>query len=58
MMPGRFSMKLNINTEKIFQNGPKNPAMLASVLIIYGAAMALAVLKSIKDSEGGEEAAG
>ncbi len=58
MMPGRFSMKLNINTEKIFQNGPKNPAMLAGVLIIYGAAMALAVLKSIKDSEGGEEAAG
>jgi hypothetical protein len=58
MLPGRFSMKLNINSEKLFQNGAKNPAMLAGVVILYGAAMALAVIKSIRDSEGGKEAAG
>jgi hypothetical protein len=51
-------MKLNINSEKLFQNGAKNPAMLAGVVILYGAAMALAVIKSIRDSEGGKEAAG
>ena len=58
MMPGRFSMKLNINSEKLFQNGAKNPAMLAGVVMLYGIAMAAAVIKSIKDSEGGKEAAG
>ena len=58
MVPGRFSMKLNINSEKLFQNGAKNPAMLAGVVMLYGIAMAAAVIKSIKDSEGGKEAAG
>lgn len=58
MMPGRFSMKLNINSEKLFSNGAKNPAMLAGVVIVYGVAMTLAVLKSIKDSTGGKETAG
>jgi hypothetical protein len=51
-------MKLNINSEKLFQNGAKNPVMLAGVVIVYGVAMTLAVLKSIKDSTDGKEAAG
>lgn len=51
-------MKLNINSQKLFQNGAKNPAMLAGVVMLYGIAMAAAVIKSIKDSEGGKEAAG
>ncbi len=58
MMPGRFYMKLNINSEKLFQNGAKNPVMLAGVVILYGAAMAIAVAKSIKDSAEAKEAAG
>ena len=58
MLPGRFSVKLNINSEKLFQNGAKNPAMLAGVVVLYGVAMAAAVIKSIRDSEGGKEASG
>ena len=51
-------MKMNINSEKLFQNGAKNPAMLAGVVVLYGVAMAAAVIKSIRDSEGGKEASG
>ena len=51
-------MKLNINSEKLFQNGAKNPAMLAGVVVLYGVAMAAAVIKSIRDSEGGKETSG
>ena len=45
-------MKLNIKPEKLFQDGPKNPLMLAGVVILYGVAMAVAVASSIKDSTG------
>jgi hypothetical protein len=47
-------MKLNtINTKKLYENGAKNPAMLAGVVLVYGIAMTLAVIKSVKDSASG-----
>lgn len=58
ILPGRIVMKININSEKLFSNGAKNPVMLAGVVIVYGVAMAAAVIKSIRDSEGGKEASG
>lgn len=48
-------MKLSFDTKKIFQNGPKDPAMLAGAVIIYGVAMAAAVIKSIKENKDTEE---
>ena len=45
-------MKLSFDTKKIFQNGMKDPAMLAGAVIVYGLAMAAAVVKSIKESSG------
>ena len=56
MLPGRFSMKLNINSEKLFKDGPKNPVMLAGALILYSVVMTAAVLKSIKDRVDNEAA--
>ena len=47
-------MKLSFDTKKIFQNGPKDPAMLAGAVIIYGVAMAAAVIKSVKENKGTE----
>lgn len=48
-------MKLSFDTKKVFQNGPKDPAMLAGAVIIYGIAMAAAVIRSIRESNSGEE---
>lgn len=44
-------MKLSFDTKKIFQNGPKDPAMLAGAVIVYGIAMTAAVIRSIKESK-------
>lgn len=49
-------MKLNINSEKLFKDGPKNPVMLAGALILYSVVMTAAVLKSIKDRVDNEAA--
>ena len=48
-------MKLSLDTKKIFQNGPKDPAMLAGAVIVYGVAMAAAVIKSMKENKNAAE---
>lgn len=48
-------MKLSFDTKKIFQNGPKDPAMLAGAIIAYGVAMTVAVVKSLRESNGEEK---
>lgn len=50
-------MKLNIDKEKLFRDGGKNPAVLAGAVILYGACMAAAVIKSIQERQRVEEKA-
>ncbi len=45
-------MKLSFDAKKIFQNGPKDPAMLAGAIVVYGVAMAVAVAKSLREIKG------
>lgn len=54
-MRRRPLMKLSFDTKKIFQNGPKDPAVLAGAIIVYGVAMAAAVIKSVQENKGREE---
>lgn len=44
-------MKLSFDTKKIFQNGMKDPAMLAGAVIVYGVAMAAALIKGFQESK-------
>lgn len=48
-------MKLSFDTKKIFQNGPKDPAMLAGAIVVYGVAMAVAVVKSLRENNSEEK---
>lgn len=56
-MVRRCVMKLNIDKEKLFRDGGKNPAVLAGAVILYGACMAAAVIKSIQERQRVEEKA-